>query len=275
MDKERKNIFNEIELYYNKLYNFTINYGKNVLNDIQFEFYSRLKNLQKLRNNENYNEGISKLDNEGLIIYRNMLFDLLSNIENKILIDIMPQNNKTEGIEEKKYHIIEIKDDEDKIISDGYSNPRNRLSLNEAHAIIRNLRTQPIPREVQLSVNSIMRRISAGWINITNDQQRRNEIALDLKQKTFAEDTRDYWIVYVIPSYIPPFIVERDRTLEEGSNLNADESTPVGPVQNIVSYNGYIFQVFIRDSDTNSPATSNPIRQYYDVDGNGRIDFER
>jgi len=275
MDAERNNILNGIELCYNELYNFTINYGKNNLNDIQYKFFSHLKNLQELRNNENYKEGISKLDNEGLIIYKNKLSDLLSNIKNRMLTDIVPQNNEIEITENEKYHKILIQDKGNQRNNDVYLHYGNKLSLNEARGVIEKLRTQSTGFETRLAQKAITRIVRDGWINITNNQQRRIEIALSLKEKMLDENTRDHWIIDVTSIYIPGFPVEEERTSEQGANLDSNTGKPLGPAQRIVHYDGYIFQVYVRNSETNRPATSNPRNEYYDVDGNGRIDFEK
>jgi hypothetical protein len=71
-------MLNDIDSYYKKINEFAVNYGENQVNEKQHEFYSKLISLRILRDSENYGEAVSKLDNDGLTKYKNMISGLLS-----------------------------------------------------------------------------------------------------------------------------------------------------------------------------------------------------
>jgi RHS repeat-associated protein len=119
----------------------------------------------------------------------------------------------------------------------------------DACSSVDKLKTQPIRGEERLPdglINELVR--YRGWTDISRDEEARNEAAMDLKQKCFDEEYQDNWFV----GYI--------------STTWDYKGT---------SYHGEHYLVYQYDPETGQFAPPVPVREYWDIDGNGRIDFSR
>jgi|GEM_PF-5606734 len=132
------------------------------------------------------------------------------------------------------------------------------------------LQIQPIPGDtiLPLSDRETKNLRIDRWENIIGKQQLRNEIAIELQEKTYNKELRDYWIIEVEYKEMQPFFHERPRTYAEGGRY-------LPPVSELIAYKGYIFSVYQRDPLTGKKIDISPIKEYYDVNGDGRIDFQR
>ena len=132
--------------------------------------------------------------------------------------------------------------------------------------MIDGLRTEPARIEQPLPSDLIQRFEQDGWVDISRNQEARNEAARVLIERTRDPDTKDYWAVITTPTR-EEYYGTRPRTQEEGG----------GSLPNIVEwrfYDGYRYEVYPHDPETGS-IPSRLIREYLDLNGDRRIDLRR
>jgi hypothetical protein len=95
---------------------------------------------------------------------------------------------------------------------------------------------QPIPNETALSEDAKKQIGSEGWLDITKDQE--------------------------------------SRTEAEGSSLRGENGMPLSDITGGGSYRGAQYAVYPMDPETGN-IPKRPYKQYFDMDGNGRIDFKK
>jgi RHS repeat-associated protein len=135
---------------------------------------------------------------------------------------------------------------------------------------VKGLKTEPVPNEVPLSANAKQAAKDDGWKDITKDQKARDEAAADLKEKVLDANTKDYWAVGVSP-ILTEYSDTRPRTISEGALLNGGDGKPLPDITESGMYSGSQYSVYARDPE--SSKVVGPTVQYFDMDGNGRIDF--
>jgi len=137
---------------------------------------------------------------------------------------------------------------------------------------VEGLKTKPVPKEKPLPRNLKEKLEDEGWIDITGDENARNEAAAELKEEVSDPNTKNHWYVKVYPrSESDTEVVP--RTESEGANLRDGEGRPLQGITETTTFKGRIFEAYPQDGRGNIP--SRPHREYYDVDGNGRIDMVR
>jgi RHS repeat-associated protein len=135
---------------------------------------------------------------------------------------------------------------------------------------VQGLKTEPVPYEVPLSANAKQTAQNEGWTDITKNQQTRNEAAEDLREKVLDNSTKDYWAVSVNP-ILTEYSDSRSRTIAEGALLNGENGSLLPDITESGVYNGTQYNVFTKDPSSGKVA--GPTVRYFDMDGNGRIDF--
>jgi hypothetical protein len=110
-----------------------------------------------------------------------------------------------------------------------------------------NLKEKPIPNEKPLPDSLIREIVDLGWKDITKDQDARDDAARDLKEKVFDENRKDDWVVNTI------------------STVWDHRGT---------TYHGEIYQAYPYNSETGKGSPV-PAREYFDINGDGRIDFTK
>jgi hypothetical protein len=135
------------------------------------------------------------------------------------------------------------------------------------------LKINPVSNEQSLSLSAVETAKKEGWVDITKNQDERNEAAIDLKEKVLDTRTSSDWFVIVRPIRTNYFDTH-ERTINEGALLNAEDGKSLPGIKTIGSYDGTEYEVYPYDPDTGE-ITNRPYKQYYDIDGNGRIDFKK
>ena len=137
------------------------------------------------------------------------------------------------------------------------------------------LKTEPVPNEKSLPGGLIDRLVNDdGWIDITNDEGERNDAARDIREKVLNPENEQDWGVLVSPASEYD-TTERPRSEAEGGNLRGEGGRPLPNIRVTTRFNGTIYRIYPLPIERRNNKLPTPIREYYDVDGNGRIDLIR
>jgi hypothetical protein len=152
-----------------------------------------------------------------------------------------------------------------------YRSERDYMDVKEMILKVQGLKAEPVPNEQPLSKSERNRLSEENWLDITGDQNARNEAALDLKEKMLDEKTKDDWAILIRTFYIE-YSDSRPRTIAEGALLNGDGGRPLPDIVVSGLYDSVQYDIYARDST--SGKVVGPVQRYLDLDGNGRIDFK-
>ena len=138
------------------------------------------------------------------------------------------------------------------------------------------LKTEPIRNENPLPRDLINRLVrEEKWINISRDEEARNDAAKDIQEKVLDPRNEEYWHVEVVPVSEPYTSPERPRNESEGGNLRGEGGRPLPGMSESKDFHGTKYRVYSLPIERINGRLPPPVREYYDVDGNGRIDLER